>query len=357
MLWIDRLHRWTGGIAGLLLTLIGLSGALLVHRDALVMLPHAHDRQLQDMAMLASSIRRIAADGGTAPATIMLASDHLGLHRVTYGDGAGAYFDQAGDRIAAWFGPWERPELLLLDFHEHLLAGPFGQSLAVLGAVAGLFCLGTGILLWWRTRKTFAFRLWPARMSRPAIMRQHRDFGVVMAPLLFLSLATGLVLGLQALFALGPTVPVIPLTASPGHASMATRTGIDWPGIIGEAHRRFPEAEFRSIAFPQEPDGRILVRMRQPWEWQPNGNTMLCFSPRTMRPVAMRDPARSSAPARFYALLYPLHAARVGGLGYRIVMTMSGLALAMLGTFAIWTFWFCRPKRTMVPKRKAGLAA
>ena len=37
---------------------------------------------------------------------------------------------------------------------------------------------------------------------------------------------------------------------------------------------------------------------------------------------------------------YPLHAAKVGGLPYRLLMTLVGLAMAMLGGFALWTFWF-----------------
>jgi len=48
--------------------------------------------------------------------------------------------------------------------------------------------------------------------------------------------------------------------------------------------------------------------------------------------------------AQAFNKAYPLHAAKVGGLGYRIVMTLSGLTMAMLGSFAVWTFWFRRPK-------------
>ena len=33
---------------------------------------------------------------------------------------------------------------------------------------------------------------------------------------------------------------------------------------------------------------------------------------------------------------------RRGGLAYRLVMTVSGLALALLGSLAVWTFWFKR---------------
>ena len=40
---LDLLHRWTGGLIGLVLLVLGLSGTVLIHRDAWVMLPHADD--------------------------------------------------------------------------------------------------------------------------------------------------------------------------------------------------------------------------------------------------------------------------------------------------------------------------
>ena len=47
---LDLLHRWTGGLIGLVLALLGLSGAILVHRDDWIGLPHAGDPQQTDLA-------------------------------------------------------------------------------------------------------------------------------------------------------------------------------------------------------------------------------------------------------------------------------------------------------------------
>ena len=40
---LDTLHRWTGGLIGLVLGLLGLTGAILVHKDAWIGLPHSGD--------------------------------------------------------------------------------------------------------------------------------------------------------------------------------------------------------------------------------------------------------------------------------------------------------------------------
>ena len=82
--------------------------------------------------------------------------------------------------------------------------------------------------------------------------------------------------------------------------------------------------------------------MKQPAEWLPNGRTMVYFAADSGRLVEARDALALPAQARGFNMLYPLHAAKVGGLAYRLVMTCSGLALAMLGSLAVWSFWFAR---------------
>ena len=60
---------------------------------------------------------------------------------------------------------------------------------------------------------------------------------------------------------------------------------------------------------------------------------------------------------RIANLEYPIHAAKVGGLPYRLVMTVSGLALALLGSLAVYTFWanpkFQKRKRPSTPHARA----
>ncbi|MFX6803769.1 PepSY-associated TM helix domain-containing protein, partial [Acinetobacter baumannii] len=85
----------------------------------------------------------------------------------------------------------ERPELFLFDLHHHLLAGETGEIVAASAGLCGLFFVISGAILWWRTRRTFEFRLIPRRLSRPAILRHHRDLGIVFAPLLALVMFTG----------------------------------------------------------------------------------------------------------------------------------------------------------------------
>ena len=345
---LDLLHRWIGGLIGLVLAVLGFSGALLVHKDAWIILPHASDVQVQETTAIAATVERIMADPATRPEMITFAGQNFGLNRLRFADGSGAYTNQAGDLVTRWSSQWERPELWLFDLHHHLFAGDAGETVIGITAIAGLFFVISGVILWTRTRKTFEFRILPKRVSRPAILRHHRDLGVVAAPLLMLALLTGAILVFRPMAALilGPAAPA-QIDASlkpPFHPHVPLAARHDWHALIVEARTHFPDAEIRSLSLPRQGSGLITLRMKGPDEWLPNGRTTLWFGADDGRLVKARDAARLSQTVKIYNMLYPLHAAKVGGLSYRLVMTFAGLALGLLGPLSVWSFWFARKR-------------
>jgi uncharacterized iron-regulated membrane protein len=358
MRWIDLLHRWTGGIIGLVLGLLGLTGAILAFKTWwLAYLPGAGDAQRQDVPTLAAQVDAAMAAPGGPPRSIQFATHDFGLTRLSHSEGAGAYADQSGRIVTEWASKWDRAELWLFDFHHHLFFGDAGETVAGIAALIGLLFVITGAILWWRLRKTFKLRLIPRRISRPAIVTHHRDIGVVFAPLLFLSMATGSLLVFRpisnALFAPGtglsapfeaPKVEGGPLAAK-----------LDWAAIFTAARARYPDAEIRIVALPRKPGDLILMRLRQQPEWLPNGRTLLWFRPENGALVDTRNVQAMPAGIRAYNALYPLHAGKVGGILWKLAIAATGLVLAMLGSFAVWTFWFKRPKPR--PARRARPAA
>lgn len=350
-------HRWAGGLVGLFLAILGLSGAMLVHKDDWLRAttPHAIDAQRQETAAVAVAVEKIFADADR-PRSIILASERLGLHRLSYADKErGAYADQDGEIVVRWSSKWERLEIWLFDLHHYLLVGDTGKFVAGVLGLAGLGFVITGVILWWPARRLFAFSLWPSKMSRTAVVRQHRDLGVVVSPLLLISLVTGVAMTL-------PKVEDLMLAPFSSPAEMAAAqkppkakggplaSDIDWLEILGATRAKYPDAEIRTIGLPAKPGALISVRLRQQVEWLPNGRTMFWFDPATGRQIADRDAQTLPMGVRVANLEYPVHAAKVGGLPYRLVMTVSGLALTLLGSLAVYTFW-ANPK---TQKRKRG---
>jgi uncharacterized iron-regulated membrane protein len=343
------LHRWTGAIAGLLLAVIGLSGTVLVWEESWIGVPGAGDALVDDPAAIGAAVAAALAEDPSLT-RITFANEDLGLHQAIYADGGGAYVDQAAQVVDRWDSMWGRPELWLFDLHHYLFLGENGKSLTgVLGLLLFAFAV-TGLILWWRTRRTFKFRLWPARMTRPAIVRQHRDIGVVASPLLLLAAFTGSMMIFPAISTAllapwaGPekAEPVLP----PHLAAHGPRT--DWGAVMANAQAAFPDALPRRLMLPAKPGEPLALRMKQPFEWTPNGRTYVWLDPATAQVVATDDPAAADTASAIEEKYYPLHAGKVGGFVWRVALTFGGLALVLLGTLATWSFWFRRNQGRVV---------
>ena len=348
------LHRWAGGLLGLLLAVLALSGTILVWEGEWIGLPGADDPVRLNPAEIGQAIAVAVSEPGDL-SRITFASEEIGLHQAIYVDGSGAYLSQSGEIVERWANQWGRPELWLFDLHHYLFAGEAGEIVTGSLGLLGLFFVLSGAILWWRTRRTFVFRLWPARMTRSAIVRQHRDIGIVLAPLLVLVLATGSAMIFPSLAnaVLAPwSSPSQPIAIPQGEQRDLAAPG--WKGMLEQAVERFPDAELRRIQFSADEGEPVLLRMRQPFEWTPNGRTYLRFDPQTAALIEVEDPARAATARAINEKFYPLHSGKVGGWAWKLALTFSGLALALLGTLAVFSFWFRDPQRPGSPAPAHG---
>src|SRR4249919_2173982 len=107
MKYLSLLHRWSGGLIGLLLAVLGLSGTILLWKGSWVSVPGAHDPLTENVQLIGRIADREMSAGA---ARITFASDELGLHLIARDGGAGAYINQHGEAVAAWSSQWQRPE-------------------------------------------------------------------------------------------------------------------------------------------------------------------------------------------------------------------------------------------------------
>ncbi|HEY8605030.1 PepSY-associated TM helix domain-containing protein [Tsuneonella suprasediminis] len=331
---LATLHRWAGATIGAILIVLGLSGVALVWEDQWIGVPGANDRADVSASALTRTVNSAIAHHADLT-RITFAGDSIGLHQAAYADGSGAYLNGQGAIVEQWSGMWQRPELWIFDLHHYLFAGDIGKTITGVAGLAGVFFVISGAILWWRTRRTFVFRLWPKRMTRSAIIRQHRDLGIIVAPLLFVVMLSGTVMIFKPIGA----VLVAPFPATVEHpalpATQVDRT--DWNAIFRLAEKTFPGAEIRRIQFR---DGTTSIRLRQPFEWTPNGRSFLRIDNTGIvtvdAPTATLD--RQSVTEKFY----PIHAGKVGGNGWKIVLTLTGISMVILGALAFFGFWFRR---------------
>lgn len=346
---LSLLHRWVGAIGGALLAVLGLTGTLLVWRNDLTFVAHAGDPVHAGPAALAR-IAAALANGPQPIDRITFAGDGLGVHQVVFADGSGAYLSQAGETVARWSSPWQRPELWLFDLHHRLLIGDVGEAVTGAAGLVGLLFVATGIILWWRTRKRFRLRLWPATMKPGAIVHHHRDLGIVISPLLITSLITGTLMVFPALG--GPLLS----EARPRPPKVAlVSTGSAHPDLTPlfvKAASMFPDVEARRLQWPRKAGAPLVLRLRQSFEWTPNGRTFVYADPSTLAIIGRADPAAGGAAAAIREKLYPVHAAKTGGLPWKLAMSMSGIALALLGSLATYGFWRTQWSIGLAKRRK-----
>ncbi|MCF2515072.1 PepSY domain-containing protein [Sphingomonas sp. G124] len=352
MKFLSFLHRWSGGLIGLLLAVLGRSGAILVWESEWISLTGTHDPVVERIEVLSVIAEREVARGATR---ITFASPEIGLHLVTRDSGAGAYIAQDGTMVASWSSQWQRPELWIFDLHHHLFAGHNGELVAGWAGVFGLLFVISGSILWWRSRRNWRPRLLPRRFQPGPIVSHHRDLGIIVAPLLLLSFltGTGMVFKEAAAAVLSPFGKIEARAKPPeiaptkGPARIAT--------LLAEARARFPDAALRRLNAPTKPGQPWSVRMRQPFEWSVGGRTNLTFDG-SGRLIKIDDPATSSRAASIYEKFLPVHSARVGGIAWKLTMTLSGLGLTILGLLATWSFWFRKANKRRRPDSEgAGL--
>lgn len=346
---LSLLHRWAGGLIGVLLALIGLTGTILLWEGNWIGVPGAHDPLAENVPAIARMVEA-AADSGRV-IRITFAGDEIGLHQFAYRGGGGAYLKQDGTVAAQWADQWARLELWLFDLHHHLLSGETGEIITGIAGLAGLLFVISGSILWWRTRRAFALKLLPRRIEPGAILRHHRDIGIVAAPLLLLSMTTGVLM----VFGGVATALIGPDAAAPVELATRVPAGRAAESAILQSKARYPDALLRRVTFPRAAGQPISVRMRQPFEWTPNGRTQLTFDAATGRLLTVQDPAIAGASASIREKFYPLHTAKVGGLAMKLLMSLSGLALTLLGSLAVYGFWLRKARQSR--RRPVGLAA
>jgi uncharacterized iron-regulated membrane protein len=351
MKYLSFLHRWSGGVIGLLLALLGLTGAILAWEDAWVGVPGANDAVIEQVDRLAAISQRAAADGAIR---ITFASDQIGLHQVTKESGAGAYINQAGITVASWSSQWQRSELWLFDLHHHLFSGETGETVAGIAGIFGLLFVVTGSILWWRTRRAFRWRLLPGKFQPGALVAHHRNLGITLAPLLLVSFLTGTAM----LFPSETRIVLSPFGKIERPARPPEIAPAKGPAPLGmmlrEAKAHFPNAELRRLTLPSKRSAGYSVRMRQPFEWDPKGGTVLFFDG-SGKLLRVDDPATANRATAINATFYSIHTGKAGGLLWKLAMTVSGLGLTLLGSLATWSFWFRRARRKTARRPLEGL--
>lgn len=342
---VRRIHLWLGLSLGLLFAVLGLTGSALVFYTGI-------DAALHPVVEAGRNDR---APGLTSPVW----DRALGTGRARWHDPAGKWTIEAtgeGGAIAARFYPssghghhaarmmvWFSPDgrrivraepwggyLLswLYQLHMALLAGDLGGQVVGWSGVAMLVLLASGITAWWPRgswRKALAFKRDAAPIRR--LRDLHKLSGLWSAALLFVLVATGVLLALPAVTQalLAPAAVPAPKSAGGGEREVTVVQAFD------AAHRVLSDGRIVFIDMPGAGDAPIRVRLQVPGDPHRRFPGSYVFIDRLSgRVLAVHDVRRANAGTTVVSWVRTLHDGTVGGMATRILAVLVGFVPTIL---------------------------
>ena len=234
--------------------------------------------------------------------------------------------------------------------HEVLLVpGPLGHQLIGWFGIGLLLMTATGIWNWWQRTgrwRGLAMIFRNARRFRLQL-ELHGLAGIWLAVMLLLQAVSGASMAFPETFAamLGLPAP----TRSGGHPHDPPKA-LDIDAVMARAISLAPHAEAVDIRLPGNSGRPLTVILRR------NGSTLqpatiITMTPDASRVLTIQDPATQPFRAGILIWMRALHSATVLGPAWRVLVTVSGVALFLLSLTGglMWLF-----RHRIQPRRAAS---
>ena len=355
--WLFQIHFYAGVIAGIVWTIVGLSGSAIVFVPELRRLEVSGWTRVQpagERLPLESLIQRFQAE-----------RPHDKLFSI--------YFDfkptwainirsvaANGDRIHSFVDPYCGTLLGSVDYnhsalqwvydlHQYLQGGKSGLLVNAWFAFALALASTTGLLLWWRGRRYwklgFEYRI-QASWKRQVWDLHNLGGFCFYLPLLLLSL-TGAYYAFEpgtrtlvAAVTRGPADTEPPKALHPG----APRRSLD--EIQASALGAIPDAAPSMIIFPARPRDAFALRVLRPSDPHRIGLNWVYVDPSTAQVLSVERFDQQPLGVKIIRLINPLHYGTIGGIATRILWVVAGLMPGVFFVTGLLLWW----NRTLVKK-------
>ncbi len=334
---LERWHLWCGLFVLIFLLLAAVSGIILVYKKPLihlVMVPQAELPADYDITQMAVQLDVIATRIAPAQRDLIKAPNP----EEPYWTLTGIDKQQVQLLSLETLEP-HQTNLWLLDIfafmrilHTELFTGVIGEGILLVSGVAGLFLCISGIILWWRTKRSFRWRwVFPRHISARYLMHYHRHSGALASIILVVILLTGSIMLWQKL--VSPLLSPAPSTLLPNHLEqvMLSNSVDAAPSqFLLAAHKFIPDGWPTYIRLPAVNAPDASIRFRLPNEWHPNGRTSVKINS-VNGDITLSARSDDVSPARrLVNQLYPLHSAYGMNAVYVFLVFFSGITLVWL---------------------------
>jgi uncharacterized iron-regulated membrane protein len=235
-----------------------------------------------------------------------------------------------------------------VDLHHNLLAGKTGRMWAGMMGILMLVSGIGGVLLWLLgkpdLRTAFQIRL---RFSKATPRQAHRALGLIAGVVLVLEAFTGLWLCFpQTMRGMLTIVSPVSEDVRPARAprGKAATGRADFNELLVAAHKEIPDGVIREIRMP-EGNGNVQIRMWRPADFRSLGNNVVFLSSAGAQVLAVDRYVERPGSNRFIQAMAGLHYDEWGGLPFRILCAVAGLATPVLFITGWLMWWYSRGKQ------------
>jgi uncharacterized iron-regulated membrane protein len=345
---LKTIHTWVGLISGLFLSVIALTGSVILFRAEFerVALPQRAAADASRHACLEETSREIAKlrpdshvrrvrlpDGADDAYLFQIEDPDKGTERIVSDPSTGRVLGAVQPGWIEW----------MVDLHRNLLAGKQGRK-TVGGAGVVLFVLSaTGLLMWLRGARNW--RSWISVRRQGSARRfnyeLHRASGLWAYAFLAVISFTGVELAYPDTF----RQAVQALTGKPatvaGPKKIKSKSSLSLDEYLRLGRAAMPDGVAIELRLPESGKGPVDLRLYRAGDLSPSGNHVY-LNPDSGAVIMIDRIVDRPIGARFLAALSPIHYAQFGGMPFKIAWALLGLTPALL--FATGLIAWFRPK-------------
>jgi uncharacterized iron-regulated membrane protein len=347
---LKTIHTWIGIIAGLFLSVIALTGSVILfraefERAALPRSAAAGDNSrrasLDDAARAVailrpeSHIRRVHISAGPGdPYIVQVQSSGKRTERIVADASSGAVLGSVQSSWVDW----------MVDLHRNLLAGPMGRSTVGAFGIVLFVLSATGILMWLTGPRNWRAWISVRRGSATRFNYElHRASGLWAYVFLALISFTGIELAYPNSFR--DAVQLVtgkPATVrSPKDVHAVASLSLDEYVRLGRV--AMPDGVPVELRLPERGKGPVDLRLYRAGDLSPSGNHAY-LDPASGAVLMIDRVVDRPIGARFLAAMSPIHYAQFGGLTIKIAWALLGLTPMLLFITGLIAWW--RPAKS-----------
>ena len=348
---LKTIHTWIGIVAGLFLSVIALTGSVILFRAEF------ERAALPKSAAAGNNSRRASLTDAARAVAVLRPESHIRRVRISAGAGD-PYIIQiqsSGKRTERIVADASSGEVLgfvqaswvdwMVDLHRNLLAGPTGRSTVGAFGIVLFVLSATGIVMWLTGPRNW--RAWISVRRKGSATRfnyeLHRASGLWAYVFLGLISFTGIELAYPNSF----RDAVQSMTGKPatvrGPRDVHAFAALSLDEYVRVGRRAMPDGVPVELRLPESGKGPVDLRLYRAGDLSPSGNHVY-LDPASGAVLMIDRVVDRPIGARFLAAMSPIHYAQFGGLTIKFAWALLGLTPVLLFITGLIAWW--RPAKS-----------